>query len=107
MPSLRPFAASTAWLSTMPEPERLLPRAVATLVANGRPPAAAVERERDRLERMIRRAHPRSWSEYRSRAQNLARERGEARDPDVVSARELTRELLADHENLMAGLRHR
>ena len=42
-----------AWLSLTPESERELPETVATLRADGRPPPAAVERERERVERLV------------------------------------------------------
>src|SRR6185437_6798855 len=98
------FPRSSAWLSTTPEPERLLPGAVAALAANGRPAAAAIERERERLEHAIRGARLRAWRAYLRRAQALASRRDPSGDPEVARARELTRALLADHENLMAGI---
>jgi len=100
----RAFATSTSWLSVTPEPERLLPGAVATLLTGGRPPAAAIEAERDRLERLIRRARLRPWLAYLTRALALAQERRATADPDVVRARALTLELIADHHNLLLGL---
>jgi len=100
----RRAATSTAWLSVTPEPERLLPAAVATLRAGGTPAAAAVARERDALERLVRRARLRAWLGYLRRAHSLAQAREEASDPEVASARELALELIDNHRNLLLGL---
>jgi hypothetical protein len=96
--------APNSWLSVTPEPERLLPDAVATLAAGCRPAAAAVERERRRLDALVRRARLRPWLDYLSGALALADGRGDASDPDVIHARELTRGLIANHHNLLLGL---
>src|SRR5579871_360232 len=97
--------ATTCWLSVTPEPERLLPRAVATLRAGGAPEAAAVAREHERLAALIRRARLRPWLAYLSSALALAQESGAlAGDPDVLAAREATLELIANHHNLLLGL---
>src|SRR5579871_5804670 len=98
------FPRSSAWLSTTPEPERLLPGAVATLLVGARPPAAAIERERRRLEDAVSGARVRAWRAYLRRARALASRRDGTDDPEVAGARDLTRALLADHENLMAGI---
>ena len=104
MPMRWPAGTSTAWLSVTPEPERLLPNAVATLSAGGAPPSAAIERERVRLDRLVRRARLRDWLAYLSRTLELAEQRREAIDPDVARARELALELIANHHNLLLGL---
>ena len=70
--SWRAGASTKDWLSVTPEPERLLPGAVATLEAGGRPDPDAVERERARVERVVLRARLRAWLAYLSRALELA-----------------------------------
>jgi len=95
---------STSWLSVTPEPERLLPGAVATLRAGARPPVAAIERERERVERLVVRARLRDWLAYLSRTLELVERRLDASDPEVVCARETAAELIANHHNLLLGL---
>ena len=53
-----------AWLSITPEPERELPEAVATLSCGGVPPADAVARERERVERLVLHGSTRQWLAY-------------------------------------------
>src|SRR5579871_6104494 len=103
----RPSAAPGEWLSITPEPERLLPCAVATLVAGGPPPPAAVARERARVDAVVRRARHRAWAAYLRRARGLAEARREAADPCVASARRLAVAVIDDHDNLLLGLRAR
>src|SRR6202166_4725202 len=100
----RPPATSASWLSVTPEPERLLPDAVATLQAGARPPIAAIERERERVERLVVRARLRDWLAYLSRTLELVERRLDASDPEVVRARETAAELIANHHNLLLGL---
>jgi hypothetical protein len=100
----RPASKPTTWLSVTPEPERLLPSAVATLEADGRAPMAAVERERERIERLVLRARLGDWLAYLSRALELVERRREAGDPEVVRARETALDAIANHHNLLLGL---
>ena len=102
--SWRAGASTKDWLSVTPEPERLLPGAVATLEAGGRPDPDAVERERARVERVVLRARLRAWLAYLSRALELAEGRAQASDPHVVSARELAVAVISNHHNLLLGL---
>ncbi len=95
---------STSWLSVTPEPERLLPVAVATLRAGARPPLAAIERERERVDRLVVRARLRDWLAYLSRTLELVERRLDSSDPEVVRAREAAAELIANHHNLLLGL---
>ena len=60
------------WLSITPEPERVLPRAIATLRAGAAPPAGAVERERKRAERLVLHGSRRSWLAWLAEAEELA-----------------------------------
>lgn len=60
------------WLSITPEPERELPRAIATLRAGGAPSAAAVRAERARAERLVLRGSRRRWLAWLAEAERLA-----------------------------------
>src|SRR5258708_5621954 len=100
----RPHATSTSWLSVTPEPERLLPGAVATLEAGRLPPIDAIERERERVERLVLRARLSDWLAYLTRTLELVERRREASEPDVVAAREEAVDAIANHHNLLLGL---
>ena len=96
--------AAHAWLSVTPEPERLLPAAVATLAAGSRPAAETVARERARVDRVIARARLGAWLDYLSRALALAEQREGAADADVVRAREETVAVISNHHQLLLAL---
>lgn len=100
----RPAAPSTSWLSVTPEPERLLPCAVATLEAGGRPPMEAVERERERVERLVLRARLSDWLAYLTQTIELVERRRAASEPEVVAARDEALDAIANHHNLLLGL---
>src|SRR5579862_193677 len=102
--SRRAGASTKDWLSVTPEPERLLPAAVATLEAGAHAEPGAVERERERVERVVVRARLRAWLAYLSRALALAEDRAQASDPHVVSARETAVAVISNHHNLLLGL---
>src|SRR5580698_7047087 len=73
-----------SWLSITPEPERELPETVATLSYGGVPPADAVARERERVERLVLHGSTRQWLAYLHEVVELI-ERSEAspdRNPD-------------------------
>ena len=53
-----------SWLSITPEPERELPRAVATLAHGGEPSASAVAAETARIERLVLHGTQREWLRY-------------------------------------------
>lgn len=97
------------WLSITPEPERELPRAIATLRAGGTPSAEAVERERARAERLVLHGSRRRWLEYLAEAERLAG-RAEARieadtdDGELTWARECALAVIENHNALMLGL---
>ena len=95
---------ANAWLSVTPEPERLLPGAVAVLEAGGAPSRSAVERERALVERVVLRGRLRAWLAYLSRALELAERRAGASDPQVARARELAVAVIANHHHLLLGL---
>jgi hypothetical protein len=98
------LAAHETWLSVTPEPERELPAALATLRHGGVPTAAAVEHERERIERIVLHGAQRDWLAHLSEAVKLIEVTESDTDPAVVSARELAVEVIANHHNLLLGL---
>ena len=64
------------WLSITPEPERVLPRAVATLRAGGPPSKGEVERERERAEKLVLHGSRNSWLAWLEDIEALARQMG-------------------------------
>jgi hypothetical protein len=97
-----PLGSRNAWLSITPEPERELPRAVATLRCRGVPSRAAAEAERVRAERLVTRGSRRAWSAYLREAAELAWRAPEA--GDLGEARALVLDVVANHDNLKLGL---
>jgi hypothetical protein len=93
-----------AWLSLTPEPERELPRAVATLRADGHPTPEAVERERERVERLVVRARRGAWLGYLHEVVELIDDTGASHDPDVGRARSVALEVLRNHHGLLLGV---
>jgi hypothetical protein len=93
-----------AWLSLTPEPERELPPTVATLRAGGPVTAEEVERERARVERLVVRARHRAWLAYMGTVVALIERAGASCDPRVVRARELARQVVHNHHQLLLGL---
>ena len=93
-----------SWLSVTPEPERELPAAVATLELGHEPPAVAVARERDRVERLILHGPQRAWLAYLHHAVELIERRSGSEDAAVVRARTLARTVIANHHNLLLAL---
>ena len=96
------------WLSITPEPERLLPRAIATMRAAGTPSQQAVERERERAERLVLRGSRRRWLRWLREAEALARQRlpreDGRRDHALETAREDALAVISNHNALMRGL---
>jgi hypothetical protein len=93
------------WLSITPEPERELPRAIATLKAGGRPSEEAVEHERERAERLVLHGTRRRWRAWLREAERLAGrvdpERGAG---ELAAAREHALAVIDNHDALMLGL---
>ena len=100
------------WLSITPEPERELPRAVATLRHGGAPSAEAVARERARVERLLLRGSQRRWLSYLRGVIGLIESTASARDDDlarrreddVARARAVASSVIANHHALLLGL---
>ena len=92
------------WLSITPEPERELPEAVATLSYDGVPPAGAVARERERVERLVLRGSQRRWLAYLHEVVELIAGSAGVTDPDVEQARSCASAVIANHHNLLLAL---
>jgi hypothetical protein len=93
-----------SWLSVTPEPERELPRAVATLTAGARPRPDAIAAERVRIERLVLHASQRRWLNYLHDVVGLIERRSDAGDPAVAAARARALAVIANHHNLLLGL---
>ncbi len=98
---------SATWLSITPEPERELPAAVATLAHGGAPPTAAVAAETARIERLVLRGSQAAWLRYLHRVVELIASRSSDPSPEIRSARECAADVIANHHNLLLGLRGR
>jgi hypothetical protein len=98
---VRPLGARHVWLSITPEPERELPRAIATLRAGGPPDAASVDRETARAEAIVLRGTRRAWRRYLAEARALA-ERSD--DPGLAEARAVVEDVVSNHDNLELAL---
>ena len=89
------------WLALTPEPERELPRAVATLRAEGVPDPGAVDRERARVERLVVRARRGAWLRYVNEVVELIERIGPSADGEVERARRLAGEVVHNHDALL------
>ena len=98
---------AATWLSITPEPERELPRAAATLAYGAEPPAAAVAAEANRIERLVVHGSQRAWLAYLHGVVKLIDDRAGDPDGDVQRARACATEVIANHHNLLLGLRGR
>ena len=92
------------WLSITPEPERELPRAVATLAAGRSADLKAVAGERARIERLLLRGGQRRWLSYLHAVVELIRERELDDDEDVIRARTIAGAVISNHHQLLLGL---
>jgi hypothetical protein len=94
-----------SWLSVTPEPERELPEAVATLACGGVPPADAIVRERQRIERLVLHGTERQWLAYLRGVVELI-ERADDADDDVAVSRARARAtaVISNHHNLLLAL---
>jgi hypothetical protein len=91
------------WLSLTPEPEVLLPRAVATLRA-GRPAPAAEAAERARIERLILRGSEARWLAYLHEVVELIDRHEGSEEPDLACARDCAIEVVSNHHNLLLAV---
>jgi hypothetical protein len=103
-PHSRVAQRRASWLSVTPEPERELPRAVATLEARRGASAEAIEAERARIEQLVLTGSQRDWLSYLHHVVELIDQRRDDEDPDVAAARELAEAVIANHHNLLLGL---
>jgi PhoPQ-activated pathogenicity-related protein len=90
---VRRYGARHAWLSITPEPEQVLPAAVAALRPGG---SEALERER--VESLVLRGSRRAWTAYLAEVADLA----EAASPS--EARDIVLDVIRNHDNLRLGL---
>jgi hypothetical protein len=100
--SLMPARRGT-WLSLTPEPERELPRLVATLRYGRRPPPDVVAAEEARMSRLVLHGSEAAWRRYLHRAVALL-DTEPPPDPTIASARARAIAVLANHHNLLVGL---
>jgi hypothetical protein len=91
------------WLSITPEPERELPEAVATLAAGRRASPYEVQRERERIERLVLHGTHRRWLTYLHEVVGLIGTVPPT-DPDVARARACAGAVIANHHNLLLAL---
>jgi hypothetical protein len=93
-----------AWLSLTPEPERELPASVAPLRAGRAVSAEAVERERERIERLVVRARASAWLTYLREVVELIEDASDSGDPGVERARAVALEVVRNHHRLLVGV---
>jgi hypothetical protein len=93
-----------AWLSLTPEPERELPGSVAALRAGRAASAEAVERERERIERLVVRARAGAWLTYLREVVGLIEDASDSGDPGVERARAVALEVVRNHHRLLVGV---
>ncbi len=93
-----------AWLSITPEPERLLPGAVATLRHGSGAPDDLVATERAAIERLLLHGRQRRWLQYLHGVVELIDRSTRSEDPSVRDARALAAAVVANHHNLLLGL---
>jgi hypothetical protein len=94
------------WLSITPEPERELPRAVATMACAGLPSQDAVAREQATIERLVLHGSERQWLAYLHTVVELIdRCRAVAdQSPIVAGARDRAVAVISNHHNLLLAL---
>ena len=97
-------AASRAWLSLTPEPERDLPRALATLRALGPPSDTAVAAEHDRVQKLILHGSERTWLAWLHEALELAAPPPPTDSPAMARARAVVLDVIDNHHGLLQGL---
>lgn len=98
------IARGPSWLSITPEPERELPRAVATLRCGAVPPSSAVEAETARVERLVLHGGQDQWLSYLHGVLELIDRHAEHPQAAVQHARSLATTVISNHHNLLLGL---
>src|SRR5690349_19866034 len=93
-----------SWLSITPEPERELPRAVATLLHGPGPPAGAVAVVQERIERLVLYGSQRQWLGYLHGIVELIETRAGVQDTEVAGARARAIAVILNHHNLLLAL---
>jgi hypothetical protein len=101
------MAPPATWLSITPEPERELPSAVTTLIRGAPAPEEAVAAEARRIERLLLHGSERAWLRYLHGVVELIDSRAEHPDAAVQGARTRAAAVIANHHNLLLGLRGR
>ncbi|MDQ6817599.1 MAG: hypothetical protein M3018_09390, partial [Actinomycetota bacterium] len=81
---------SSSWLSLTPEPERELPRLVATLRHGGPPSPELVGTEEARLDRLVLHGSEGAWLRYLHGVVELVDSDSLVESPEVASARART-----------------
>lgn len=94
------------WLSITPEPERVLPRAIAALRAGAAPSAEAVEKEREKAEQLVLQGSRKDWIAWLQEAEALARRAPAAGggSEELDRARSDVLAVIRNHNALMLGL---
>ena len=93
-----------SWLSLTPEPERELPRLLATLAHGSAPPPEAIAAEEERVGRLVLRGSELAWLRYLHQVIDLLDAPAHVEDPEVASARARAIKVLVNHHNLLLGL---
>jgi hypothetical protein len=95
---------AATWLSITPEPERELPRAVATLARGGEPSPAEVAVEEARIERLILHGTQREWLRYLHGVVDMIDRRADEQEAEVQRARARAVAVISNHHNLLLAL---
>jgi hypothetical protein len=97
---------SLVWLGLTPEPERELPAAVAVLraPAAGRPSAALVAAERQRVQRLVLRGTQHGWLRYLAEVTDLVVRAAEASVTADPGPALVAGEVVLDHHRMLIGL---
>jgi hypothetical protein len=93
-----------AWLSITPEPERVLPDAVATLRNGASAADTLVAAERARIERLLLHGRQGEWLAYLHAVVELIDRGTVSDDPAVRNAAQLAASVISNHHNLLLGL---
>ncbi|MFF7751759.1 hypothetical protein ACFZCP_21465 [Streptomyces sp. NPDC007971] len=97
---------SLVWLGLTPEPEQELPAAVAALrsPADGRPRAALLAAERNRVQRLVLRGTQRGWLRYLGEVTELVVEAAAGPVSADPGAALVAGEVVLDHHRMLIGL---